>query len=396
MEKIMNKKLIVILLVITALLLTGCPKNEPKLGKNATERNALLMNVLKREFFPKEWLVYQCAAFGTQIDKIDQAGPAPLALTCTAQIKNDPELAKSMRNQILDNSVGLIDSAYGAYIRNLRQKRSIGEFMADLLFLGGNTAVGIVNGERALQVLGVALTGASGARKSANINLFDEKTTNVLIKQMNASRSAVLSEVNQQKDKSAKTYSFDQALTDMIHYFEAGTLNQAFVDLDTQATLSAEIARLGVLKLKDVKDVKDIVSVEKKESIVELDVLLTELDENVYLNPAIAANTERIDKSTAFLKAVWDKIAADTAFSATVGWLKGIPAVAPGVAPNPTLTRFRQNTLAAATAKITNNQPLNGKDYYALVNESLNYVTDDGPLYAKLLEHIKATQKEKK
>ncbi len=392
----MNKKLIIILLVINALLLTGCPKNEPKLGENTKERNGLLLNVLKREFFPKEWLVYQCAAFGTQTDRIDQAGPAPVVLTCTALIKNDPELAKSMRNQVLDNSVGIIDSAYGSYIRSLRQKRSIGEFMADLLFLGGSTAVGIVNGERALQVLGTALTGASGARKSANVNLFDEKTTNVLIKQMNASRSAVLSEVNQQKDKSAKSYSFDQALTDMIHYFEAGTLNQAFVDLDTQATLSAEIARLGVLKLKDVKDVKDIVSPETKASVEKVSDKLVELRENVNLNGAVAANATRINDSTEFLKSVWDKIVADSDFNVTVGTLMAYPAVAGGAAAAGNLTVARQNRLAAATSKITAGQPLIGIDYYALVSEAHFEAFGNGPLYVKVLKFFNEANKEKK
>lgn len=388
------------LLICIALMATGCPKNAPDLGKNKKDREALMINVLKHDIFPQEWLAYQCSALGTQMDKIDQAKvPPPSPLTCTASIKDNPQLAKSIRNQALNNSIGLIDSAFGVYIRNLRQKRSVGDFLADLLFLGGSTAVGIVNGERALQVLGVALTGASGARKSANLNFFDEKTTSVLIKQMNASRSSVLSEIKQQKNKPANEtdgYSFDEAMTDIVHYFEAGTLNQAFLDLETQTTLTAEIARRGVLKLKDIKDVSEIVTPEKKDTIVELDSLLTELEENVYLNPAIAANTERIDKSTEFLKAVWDKIAADSDFNPTVVWLKGVPAVPVGGAPLGIFTVDRQNAVAAATAKIANNQAPDGVDYYALVNGTIRRVFNNGPLYVKLLDHFKEAKKEKK
>jgi len=291
---------------------------------------------------------------------------------------------------MLDNGIGLINSAYGVYARDIRKKRSVGDFLADIVLLGGDTATGIVNGERALHVLGVALTGASGSRKAYNLNFYDEKTTNVLIKQMNASRASVLSEIQQKKDRPGNSesagYSFDIAADDLVRYFEAGTLNQAFVDLDTQTALTAENNRRGILKLNKVTDVQAILPSTTKETLFEINSKLQELQPLVSLDPRITSNAAKISSSTAFLKVVYDKIAADSDFAPIIATLQAVPATP----PDPHMTPPRQAALVKATGKLmaVPPQPLNGEDYFALVRETLRLTFTDPVLYAKLLKYF--------
>lgn len=381
-----------IALLCTLLTFMGCPKNAPKFNSASGKDKDLIFNALKLHLFRNEWLVYECSTRAIQIGNVTNVNTQ--TNNCGGFGKNQ-ERAMSIRNQVLDNSIGLIDSAYGVYIRNIRNKRSVGEFLADLLLIGGNTSVGIVNGERALQVLGVALTGASGVRKSASLNFFDEKTTNVLIKQMDSSRYQMLSEIKQQKarsaDDTADGYSFDAALTDLVRYFEAGTLNRAFVDLDTQTTLSAEVARKGILRLKDLKDVSEIISLAGAKTITDLDAKLTDLERDILLTPDSDSNRAKIRDASAFLKSVYDKMVADTDFAPTIGILRAIP-VAP---PDLTLTPSRQAKLVSATGKITAGTPLDGGDYYSLIIETISRTVATPALNTKLLQFFNEAKEKK-
>ena len=385
------KHLTYIALFCTLLTFMGCPKDAPKFNSASNTDKNLIFNALKLHLFKNEWLVYECSTRAIQIGS--NINNATQTTNCGGFAK-DTQLAMSVRNQVLDNSIGLIDSAYGVYIRNIRKKRSVGEFLADLLLIGGNTSVGIVNGERALQVLGVALTGASGIRKSASLNFFDEKTTNVLVKQMDSSRYHILSEIRQQKarpaDETPDGYSFDAALTDLVRYFEAGTLNRAFVDLDTQTTLSAEIARKGILRLKDIKEVSEIISLADAKTITDLDAKMTEVGRDILLAPDSDGNRAKIRDASAFLKAVYDKMVADADFAATIAILMAIPATP----ADATLTPARQANLVQATGKLTAGTPLNGADYYSFINESIGSMVATPSLNAKLLKFFnEATEK---
>jgi hypothetical protein len=392
------KKLLFLLISAVILFATGCPDNAPKFDVKSDNYKQLLADQLKEHIFQKEWIEYKClndgyyhsGIFNTKANKSTGTPSLPTGFSsfnCRLSTGNTGFVASSqnaakVRNEVLDRSLALINSAYDVYIRNIRKKRSVGEFLADLLQIGGSTAVGIVNGERAIQVIGVALTGFSAARKSADLNFYDDKTTSILIKRMDASRSVILGEIRQSQQKSTGNYSFDQALDDIVRYFDAGTLNRAFTELDKQTSLEAETARLGVLKIKKLEDVNKIVTVQQAQLIDDIDIKLTSLDDDLNLPLGTVENDKKYGDASAFLKAVYDKIKDNEDFKVPLNSLKTI---AKSNTTNPELGEPRFGNLKRAFSKLEANQELSGNDYYSLINETVALI-GDSPLAGKLLE----------
>jgi hypothetical protein len=354
------KKISILLLLLTVVISTGCPRNAPKLDLSNNNHRELLIGQLKTNVYKVEWAEYKCASDGRYLTGLNNNNTGFSTFACTPVTQSSQD-AKRIRNEVLDNGVGLIDSAYGIYIRNIRKNRSVGEFLADLLQIGGSVAAGITKGERPLQIIGVALTGYGAVRKSANLNFYDEKTTGVLIKQMDASRSQILSEIKQSQAKSTADYSFDAALDDIVRYFDAGTLNRAFTELDKQTSVDAEIARQGVLRIKKL-DIQPLLPTEVGATVTKIDDKLTALE-----NDLASGDNNKITSAGAFLKSVYDKINAESKFADII---KNLKEVANNRAQDNTLTATRKTKLKSAFDKIDSNQALSGEDYYALVSET--------------------------
>jgi hypothetical protein len=343
-----------ILLSVVAVFTTGCPQNAPKLDLRDSNYKSVMAAQLKDNVYKKEWIEFRCANDGYYNVSVSDTSFTPFS--CGQNVKS-PENAARIRNDVLDSGVALIDSVYGVYIRDLRQKRSVGEFLADILQIGGSTAGGIVNGQRALQVIGVALTGFTAVRKSASINFFDDKTTSVLIKQMDASRSQVIGEIQQLEAKPTTEYSFDAALSDIIRYFDVGTLNRAFTELDKQTSIQADIARKGVLKIKHLEDISalptsDDVAINKdiSDALVKLSSALK--DEN------------KAKAATATLKAVYDQIAKEDKFKEILDNLKAKKEPEYGE-----LTEKTKASIESAFTKLGANPPQDptGGEFHSLI-----------------------------
>jgi hypothetical protein len=376
----MNRFLILLALLAT-ILVSGCVKNAPKLDLKDSKVTNLLIGQLKENVYKKQWVEYNCADSGYY--NIDLSGDRFVPFNCSSSnVPHDPKEAEKIRNRVLDHGVAIIDSAYGIYIRDIRKKRSVSEFLADLAEIGASTAIGITNGERAIQVIGVALTGFRGGRKSAELNLFDEKTTDVLIKRMDASRSQILGEIKQKQAKPTGEYSFDAALNDVIRYFDSGTLNRAFTELDKQASIDAEVARLGVLRIQGLKDISRIPTLEEAQLVTSVADALSQLEKDV-------GNADKRDVATARLKSIFDKIAAKTEFADI---LKNLRDIASGKKADDTRSEAFKATLKAAFDKIDKTQPLTGNEYLALVNAVFSE-TEGKPELQKLLLDIFNTSK---
>ena len=389
------KKLLFLFLSAVVLFATGCPENAPKFDVTDENYKKLMSAQLKQYIFQKEWVEYKCLNDGyynyalTNVEALENSKPknkkggkgggtvAPkpnatvgfLPADCfntnNPNFKPSSQRAANVRNEVIDNSLALINSTYDVYIRNIRKNRSIGEFLADLVQIGGSTAVGIVNGERAIQVIGVALTGFSAGRKSASLNFYDEKTTTVLIKRMDASRSIVLGEIKQSQRKSTDDYSFDAALDDIVRYFDAGTLNRAFVELDKQTSVDAEIARQGVLKVKKIEDVNNILTPAERAVIKNLNDKMAQLEKDLDLTTDTDENKQKIDAAGVFLKSVYEKAAIKPEFNEIFTQLRNI---ANAKVTDTLITGDRLKELQETFKKIDSKKAV-GKDYYAVARE---------------------------
>ena len=137
--------------------------------------------------------------------------------------------ARRIRDDIVSRFVRVIDSNYEQFTNDLQNRRTTTNFLGDITELGVGTAVGITNGERALQILGVALTAFRGGRKSIDQNFYERQSTPILITKMDTSRDRIMSAILQKREKfGVDKYSLEDALGDVIKCFWAGTLTRAF------------------------------------------------------------------------------------------------------------------------------------------------------------------------
>ena len=363
-----------ILVLTLSVFAASCVKNAPKLDLSDNGVKNSLIGQLKENVYKKDWIEYNCADSGFYNSGINNNGFN--SFNCAGVTKDSNEAVK-IRNRVLDNGIGLIDSAYGVYIRNVREKRSVGAFLADLTEVGASTAIGITNGERAIQVIGVALTGFRAGRKSAQLNFFDDKTTSVLIKRMDASRSQVLGEIRQQQQRSTAQYFFDAGLTDLIRYFDVGTLNRAFTELDKQVSIEAEVARLGVLRIQNLSNISSIPTVPEAQVITDISAELGRLETSL-------GNKDNRDVAAARLKSIADKITAQAEFADIIKNLRDIAALKKA---DDTRTPTTKAVLKTAFDKIDKKEALSGEQYLTLINAVFGE-TEGKPGLQKLLKDI--------
>jgi hypothetical protein len=165
-------------------------------------------------------------------------------------LPSDASTAKQKRDELIHDALAHIDGAYGEFVTDLTAGRDKINFFADVVELGTSAAVGIASGERALQILGVALTGFRGTRRSADLNFYKDQSTPILINKMDDNRAKAHAAILARKKEGVDTYPIKEAITDIVAYYNAGTLVRAFTELqkDTAAQAKKSEDTLQVLK----------------------------------------------------------------------------------------------------------------------------------------------------
>lgn len=222
------RKIQLYLLLSVVVFATGCPKYQPKVDfdKN-TNTFVNKLNVFLRT---------------------EQERYAELL----NRVPPDTTTAKRVRNDAIEKVLPYIDSAYMDFITDLQAGRDRNNFVADLVELGGSAAVGIVNGERPLQIIGVALTAIRGGRRSADLNFYKEQTTPVLINKMDGNRAKVRMIILTRERDDVDTYTFGAAVSDIVDYYNAGTLVRAFTELQKDTAVITKQAEDNLQVLKGV------------------------------------------------------------------------------------------------------------------------------------------------
>lgn len=225
--------------------LTGCPtKNRPstKMAKPdllAAEINSYLATSQKK---------YDCHVQGFAYTASGST------VTCVGGVPNVAvfhPLAQQLRDEMIEDSLGTIDSLYGDFVSDLSAGRATTNLIADIIDLGMGAAIGITNGERALQVLGVSLTAFRGGRNSVDLNYFKEFATPILITKMNDNRARQYAVILVNKKKPISQYGIKSALRDTVAYFNAGTLVEAFNELSVSTAVQLQESQKTVLTLKN-------------------------------------------------------------------------------------------------------------------------------------------------
>ena len=218
------------LLILIAAFTTGCPKYRPSVDfKNVDSFRGKLNQHLRNE-----QIKYYCYRDGKDYDN---STDPPHCTGASGSLPDGPARAKQVRNELIDDALSYIDDAYGDFKNGLAAGRDRTNFVADLIDLGTSAAVGITNGERPLQILGVGLTAFRGGRRSADANFYKDQSTPILITKMNGNRARVRAFILENEKKDIDGYRIGMAISDIVDYYNAGTLVDAFTELagDTAA-----------------------------------------------------------------------------------------------------------------------------------------------------------------
>jgi hypothetical protein len=329
------------LLAGTAFFFTACPKYRPSVDFNnvGTFRGRL------NEHLKNEQYKYYCYRDGKDYDN------STTPVTCKDTVTDGPEKAKAVRNDLIDDALSYIDDAYGDFKNDLSAGRDRSNFVADLIELGTSGAVGITKGERPLQILGVALTAFRGGRRSADVNFYKDQSTPILISKMNGNRAAVRAIIFDNEKKPIDAYSIGRAISDIVDYYNAGTLVEAFNKLAEDTAVQTKANEKAVRVVRGDLEISEIPTVERdvrSTSIFEQRVKLEQqVDKLTAQGNAVAAtipipagagvtqaqidaaNQQRAQKVAETLKpvrdklvAIWKEVAADKALTAAVDKMK--------------------------------------------------------------------------
>lgn len=219
------RKIQLLFLVVPLLFATGCPKYRPKVDFNNPD--GLVAKVNKRF---ADWQTQYHAAVA----------------------RRDFDRAKTIRNDLLAEAIPYLDEAYMDFITGLQSGRDRGNFILDLVELGTAGAIGITNGERPIQIMGVALTAFRGGRRSADLNFYKEQSTPILINKMDGNRAKVRAVILTREKEPVDVYSIGGAISDLVDYYNAGTLVRAFTELSKDTAAQTKEAEDTVLQLKGV------------------------------------------------------------------------------------------------------------------------------------------------
>lgn len=136
---------------------------------------------------------------------------------------------------------------------------------SDTVELALSLATTVAGDKGAKTVLGAVLTAIKGERLSIDKNFFREKTSEMIISKMQANRDRVKNRILDKMVKlPADSYTFEEALVDLIEYFNAGTLQGAIVSLANEAGKDAVEAKKGTEAIEVFRTAtsKEVVSLE--------------------------------------------------------------------------------------------------------------------------------------
>ena len=159
-------------------------------------------------------------------------------------------LAKNDRDELIKYVRGRIDRFYEESTNKKKFDRNLLQTVFDMLEIGAAAAIGITNGERAKEVIGIALGGIQASRTSLNKN-FDLLQTRIIINKMRENRAQVLARIVANMEKPVSAYSWLDAKNDLREYLYVGTFSNA---LDSLAAETGEAAQNAEKALRIVSN----------------------------------------------------------------------------------------------------------------------------------------------
>jgi len=237
-------KLKICLFILTSIFATGCPKPQYRPTLSFEQGMVTKFNAMLK----RQYREYECYRFGPS--HVDFQGAA-----CTSYTQN-LDNAKGVRNELIENALSYMDENYNNFVADIQAGRDRNNFLLDVVDLSTAATVGITKGERTLQILGVALTAFRGGRKSADANFYKDTSTPILISKMDGNRAKVRAVIVEREGKEAADYTLGAAVSDIVDYYNAGTLVRAFTQLQKDTAIATEASEKALTDAKKAAGVK--------------------------------------------------------------------------------------------------------------------------------------------
>ncbi len=221
-------------------LMAGCMRFAPKMPKNLSSPAPIL---------------YSPAEFDADVHRYRDALKA-----------GDLKTARTERDQIVFRVMAQIESAYGNFEGSLTTSRAAALTGADAAQLGLTAAATIVGSSGVKDILTATAVALQGTRLSFDKNFFEQKTTESLIAQMRASRRTEEAQMLRSiANRDVTSYPLENAWTDLVRYYYAGTIPSALVEISSKAGADAVKADVD---LKDaVRELTPATQRQAKQSI---------------------------------------------------------------------------------------------------------------------------------
>jgi len=136
------------------------------------------------------------------------------------------------REHRLWSLIGDVDWVYDTFRTNFHGLRAVGKTAADVAKLGLAAASTVLGGSAVLSAAVVAL---EGSQLSVEKNFLEERTTAILLTTMDALRTERKADIQRKLAMPPPAYSFEEAYTDALALFDAGTIPSALERIAAEA-----------------------------------------------------------------------------------------------------------------------------------------------------------------
>lgn len=158
-----------------------------------------------------------------------------------------PDAKKNVRNGIIDELMSLIDQNYRNYEVVLRTDKNVKDLGATLASMGLTAAATVAGTEETKTILAAIATGVIGANAAVDKTIFKDFGIESLQFEMQRLRSERAKIIFTAKKQPVDEYSLNQAIGDLLEYYNAGFVTRALTSMVVQTGNKANEAATNAI-----------------------------------------------------------------------------------------------------------------------------------------------------
>lgn len=203
------------------------------------------------------------------------------------------------RNKVISARLVMMNLQYLKWARTVTADKQLLDTASDVLILSLNLAGTATGGASAKTILAAISAGVAGSKTSVDKNYYYEKTLPALFAAMNAQRKTVLTNIIAGMAKPLSVYTFEQGLTELQEYYQAGTFLGAVNAVQADSGAKEKVADKGIqaaqIELSKVRSI-EFAAASAQKRVTELIKKINQLKDaaalNLQQNPPVPISPE--------------------------------------------------------------------------------------------------------